>query len=105
MIRRARRTEFSVTEAKTRFLGNSSFVLLDIDMDREIGRTDRARARFDSLRKAGDRRTPTIAINRLVPLDYSLGRIAEAHTLSLQAAGRSPHSFIYLLRFPYGFLM
>jgi tRNA A-37 threonylcarbamoyl transferase component Bud32/tetratricopeptide (TPR) repeat protein len=79
--------ESALTAAKTRFLGNSSFVLLDIDMDREIGRTDRARARFDSLRKAGDRRTPTIAINRLVPLDYSLGRIAEAHTLSLQAAG------------------
>ena len=72
--------------SKVRFPGNTTFSFTDIAFDRELGRLDRARARFDSARKAGDRRAPTFAINALVPVDYSLGRMSEARALSLQAA-------------------
>ena len=78
--------ESLLTASKTRFPGNTTFTFTDIAFDRELGRVDRARARYDSARKAGDRRAPTFAINQLVPVDYALGRMGEARALSLQAA-------------------
>jgi tetratricopeptide (TPR) repeat protein len=77
--------ESVLTVSKTRFPGNTTFTFSDIVFDRELGRVDRARARFDSARKAGDRRAPTFAVNAMVPVDYALGRMAEARALSLQA--------------------
>ena len=92
--------ESVLAASKTRFPGNSTFTFTEIAMDREIGRIDRARARYDSARKAGDRRAPAYAINQLVPVDYALGRLAEARALTLQsmamdsAGGRpSPGAF------------
>lgn len=76
--------------AKARFPENTTFGFTGIVFDRELGRTDGARARFDSARKTGDKRAPANAINSLVPLDYALGRVAEARSLGLQAAAMDP---------------
>jgi len=78
--------ESVLTAAKARFPGNTSFGFMDIVFDREGGKIDRARTRYDSARKVGDRRAPMDAINALVPVDYALGRMTEARTLALQAA-------------------
>jgi tRNA A-37 threonylcarbamoyl transferase component Bud32/tetratricopeptide (TPR) repeat protein len=78
--------ESVLAAARARFPTNSGFGFFDIVGDRESGRIDRARARYDSARKAGDRRAPMTAINALIPVDYALGRVTEARALTRQAA-------------------
>jgi tetratricopeptide (TPR) repeat protein len=73
--------ESSVAASKKAFPGNSTFIFAEIMSDRWAGKLDIARARYDSARKAGDKRSPQTAVLGAIVLAGAQGRYADEKSL------------------------